>query len=964
MKKSILFFSLLLGTSWAHAQAPTAIRWKSMMYDANYNFYEVCEAAEKYFETHDKNAEGSGWKGYQRWKSANEGRYYPTGDRSQVNPYLVSDAYATFQNNNPKPKDIFPNGWEELGPVTVDSLTDGYSVGLGRIEALYVNPSDENLMYFGSRSGGFWKTTDGGANWQGGSTDFLPASGVNAISVSPTNPDSILINLQNSRNQYSHGIYRSVDGGDNWTLSNFSPANLGLGGLGDNFRVWQVAYHPSVSNLVFIATGEGIFRSDDNLATWTQALNNAEVRDIAFHPTNPDIIYITDNRNSNGNRNYVYRSEDGGVTWNLSNEANGNNNARAFIDVSPDCPNCLFFGSGNGIWKSTNNGVDFSFISDPGEGAAFFGVNDQDQDEMYIGSIDIFASNNGATSFYQSSWWWLGSAENGSGTLQQNFQNTQRYVHADPRVMLSINGSVYVGTDGYMVRTSDQGQTWEILNDNTGIREYYNLGVSQSNHYQTMVGSQDNGTSFTHENGWVEYYGADGMEAVIHPANKDFMIGSVQFGIRLQTTNRGLTTNDVSPSGESGSGEADWIAPLLIDPNHQFRVYHFSDEVWRSDAFGDNWFELGAPTTFTNNMQADQAAIAYNNSEIIVVSRNDRIEKSIDGGLSFENIKIGLPNSSIQDIAFDPNDDDIIIVVYSSYQNNGQKVYMTNNGGTSWTNITHNLGNMPVRSVVIDHSAASNIYIGAEMGVYTMPMGGNTWSLYNADLPNTAVSELDICWGSNTLRAATWGRGLWEYALKDRVDYPAILTTEMTNPPTFSLPMEGVDQYVTSTIDYDNALSSVYVEWSENTATFGNIIPMSNTTGNEWVSEQPLPNPVEGTDMYYRVIAVGANGDTTETHKFHYTVRNNPFLNLNELAQSKVLLYPNPNTGTFQIDLPEVMDQIVVTVISMGGKIAFEQLYTNAESIDLELTLADGNYAVILNAQSLHGSYPLVIQKD
>jgi photosystem II stability/assembly factor-like uncharacterized protein len=755
-----------------------------------------------------------------------------------------------------------------------------------------------------------------------------------------------------------------VDGGDSWVLSNFSPTNVGLGGLGDNFNVYHVAYHPTVPNLVFIATREGIFRSDDNLATWTQALTTAEVRDIAFHPTNPDVIYLTDNRNANGNRNFVYRSTDGGVTWNLSNEVSGNNDVRAHIDVSADCPNCLFFGSSNGIWKSTDDGQNFTFISNPGEGAAFFGVNDQDESEMYIGSIDIFASTNGASSFDQSSWWYLGSSENGSGTLQQNFQNTQRYVHADPRVMISVNGIVYVGTDGYMVKTSDQGQSWEILNDNTGLREYYNLGVSQSNHYQTMVGSQDNGTSFTYENGWVEYYGADGMEAVIHPANKDYMIGSVQYGTRRQTTNRGVTTNDVSPSGENGSGNADWIAPLLIDPNHQFRVFHFSDEVWRSDEFGDNWFELGAPPTFAGNMQADQAAIAYNNSDIIVISRADRIEKSIDGGLSFENIKIGLPNSSIQDIAFDPNNDSVMIIVYNSYQNNGEKVYITENQGDSWTNITSNLGNMPIRSVVIDHSSASNVYLGAEIGVYTMPMDGSSWSLYNTDLPNVAISELDICWGSNTLRASTWGRGLWEYALKDRVDYPAVLTTEITNTPTFSLPMEAVDQFVTSAIDYDSSLSNVYVEWSENTAIFGNIIPMSNTTGNVWVSDLPLPGSTEGTDLYYRVVAIGVNGDTTETYKFHYVVRNNPFLSLNELQASNVLLYPNPNTGAFQIELPEMMDEISVSVIARDGRVAFEDSYTNTDAIDLNLRLANGNYSVILASKTLNGSYPLIIQRD
>ena len=71
----------------------------------------------------------------------------------------------------------------------------------------------------------------------------------------------------------------------------------------------------------------------------------------------------------------------------------------------------------------------------------------------------------------------------------------------------------------------------------------------------------------------------------------------------------------------------------------------------------------------------------------------------------------------------------MIIGVYGRYQNDNQKIYMTTNGGTSWANITYNLGNMPIRSVVIDNTNASNIYIGAEIGVYTKPMSSSSWVL-------------------------------------------------------------------------------------------------------------------------------------------------------------------------------------------------------------------------------------------
>ena len=174
-----------------------------------------------------------------------------------------------------------------------------------------------------------------------------------------------------------------------------------------------------------------------------------------------------------------------------------------------------------------------------------------------------------------------------------------------------------------------------------------------------------------------------------------------------------------------------------------------------------------------------KAAIAENNSNILVVSNYNGVEKSIDGGYTYTDIKENLPNAYITDIAFDPNDDNVIVVTYGTYSFDNNKVFITTNQGTSWQNITYNLGNMPVRSVVIDHTDASTIYLGTEIGVYKKAMSENTWSSHSENLPNMTVMELEIMYGSNTLRAATWGRGLWEFSLNGREDFPAILTTNI-----------------------------------------------------------------------------------------------------------------------------------------------------------------------------------------
>lgn len=830
----------------------SAQSWKEMMDDPQVNIYQVVQAAEAYFQHIDKNAKGSGWKTYQRWLFENEPKYYPSGDRSNIDPYFASKAYQGFSGHISSPaRSLFHAGWEELGPYYIEQVTGHYSLGLGRVESFYADPNDTMRIYLGSRSGGFWRTLDGGATWSGSTTDSMFATGVNTMAVSPFNPDSVLINVRNSRNGTSHGIYRSADAGDTWAVTNFKPSALGWGGLGSGSQIFEIAYHPTISGLVFIGTSEGLFRSANDLATWTSVWPLLDFRAIAFHPTNPNIIYAV----SSNNDREIYISTNAGVSFGTSNSIPGNS-ADIKISTTADCPSCVYVGSSDGIWLSKNNGISFSLISSPGlSNYGAFAVSDVDTNYVLFGNIDVNMSSNGGRTFSRATIWSQGNA---------TYRTNNTYVHADIRGARCENGVFWINTDGFLCKSKDNGVTWQRF-EGQSIRENYNLGLSQSNHYRTISGSQDNGTSIKTENSWVEFYGADGMEGIIHPLNDDWMIGSVQNGTRRRTKNGGISQGSVTPKGQIGS----WIAPLFYDPNDPMTVYHIGDTIFKSTDFGSNWTLLGTPG-FSGTIS--YATIAENNSNIMVVTRGSRIEKSRDGGNTFSSIRGSLPNSSITDIAFDPNDDSTIVVTYGSYQNDNSKVYITHDQGINWQNITYNLNNMPIRSVVIDHTDASTIYLGAEIGVYKKAMSATSWSLYNTDLPNMAVLELEIMYGSNTLRAATWGRGLWEYTLDGRKDFPAILTTKITDPPTDSKPLSGVNQFVTSTISYDDTLRDVYLEWSVNSPVFGNAISMTNTTDSTWVSVQPIPNQPAGTKVYFKVFAVGNNGDTTETYKFMYRV--------------------------------------------------------------------------------------------
>ena len=853
-------------------------KYKEMMNDNSFNFYDVVKEAESYFKTIDVTKKGSGYKQFMRWAVGNEYKYYPSGDRLAVDPEFVVKAYKKnlSSKQDQSSTTVLTNGWREIGPFAINNITGHYAAGMGRVEDFYVNPNNKQQIYSCSRSGGLWKTENEGVTWYSLSTETLVASGVNSIAVNPSDFNHIYIALQNARNNYSYGIYESSNGGESFTETGFNPTNLGLGGLGSNFKIYTVKHHPTLEDFLVVGTSNGLYITSNNFSSWTKIVDSGQFIQVEFHPTNDAIFYAYNT--SQRNLVYVYNS--------LNNEystttINSNNNNLATIAVTENAPDHVYFASSSGIFKSMNSGSNFSFISNSFNnisniGTDAFAVSSSNYQNLLIGGVDAANSTNGGLSFTKRTDWYLGSSLHGDGSLEENYFNSTAYVHADLRIAKSIDGLFYVGTDGCLAKSEDGGVTWQNLMQINAppIRENYKLGISQSHNKVAISGSQDNGTSIKKPSEWVEAYGADGMEGIVLPLNPDYMIGSYQFGGRIRTLNAGTSNTIVTSNGTDGW----WEAPLAYDPNDQFKIYDFRNGVYVSTDFGLNYNYVGTPSFLSSNLgnywwQIRNAEIAQNNSDIIIVSRTSEIEKSTDGGISFTNIRNNLPNHMIQDIAINPNDDNDIIVVNASFTDNSEKVFRSINGGASWINITHNIGDIPVHTVVIDHTNNPKIYIGTEVGVYYMPLDGNNWVLYSPDLPNVAIEELEINYGANTLKAATWGRGLWEYDLVDRASYPSIESTSITDPVSLNSPLEGSNQFITSEIIYDGNLTDVKVSFSINNQSFDNSINMSNSSGDLWVSDQALPNStLSGDKVYFKVIATGANNDTSSTYKLMYKV--------------------------------------------------------------------------------------------
>lgn len=865
--KQIFFLLTLL--SFSQSSFSQTRNYLKMMDDMSINFYTVCDSADAYFAVHGK-GKGSGYTPYQRWKYLNESMYYPSGDRTMdhLAPYKAYEALK----KEPTTRLFQTGGWKSIGPDSITNITGHYAAGLGRLDLVLVNRTNPEQMYVASRSGGLWRTSDDGESWEQ-HTDFIGSTGIYATDASPTHFDSILVNVSIPNRAQSFGIYRSIDGGVSFQPTAFTPQATG----GGSIDIYVIKYHPRVPNLVFVGTNKGIFRSTDNLQTWTQLNPTWEVRDIEFHPTDNSIVYIYDyDYWSAANSNIIYKSINQGISYQATPVLVGNNGENINISVSNDCPDCVYLASSAGTWKSYNGAASFTAISvtsfpantptNESFNQAESVPNDRDTSVFITGHVNVYRSINGGRHYNKCADWYLGDASNGNGSLLNNFQNSTSYVHADTRYITCIDSVFYVCTDGYMARSYDNGVTWQKLTNNIGIRENYCAGTSQSDHNTTILGSQDNGTTVIDNNGWTEVYGADGMEALIHPLNEQFMAFSIQNGWRRRTIDGGFSSVGIFDPNDSAA----WVAPLLMDPNDHFTLYHFGWRPYKSIDFGNTWNPLGAPTTFSGAIE--KAAIAENNSQLIVIARDEFIELSTNGGLTFSNIKNNLPNNWITDIAFDPNNDSTIIVTYD-WSSSGRWIMMTNDLGLTWTNITYNLDGLPMESVIIDHTENATIYLGGRIGFYKKAMNATNWDLYDENLPNCMIRDLEINYGSNTLKAATYGRGLWEYTLDGRANYPAIMTTDITDNVTWTAPKETVEQFVTSRISYNNTITSVYVKWSVNNSTLNNTILMTNIADSTWGAVSSLPTGIVGDKVFFKVFAVGENGDTTETYKFMYEIK-------------------------------------------------------------------------------------------
>ena len=730
--------------------------WVEKMQDPTQNFYDIQREFNDYWE--NKTIEkGKGWKQFKRWENFIEQRVFPDG---VMHPEILLNEYQNLQTSNNQFRMIPPNVWTQVGPDNVPLQANGTKRGIGRVNTISFHPTDPNIIYIGAPAGGFWKSVNGGQTWIT-TTDFLTNLGVSDIAINPTNPNEIFIITgdRDAGDTYSYGLMKSLDGGltFNTTSLSFNVTNY--------YRGNRILIDPNNTDVLIVATSNGIYRSSDGGNTFVNTFSSANLTDIEFHTTNSNIIYGA----SKGNTS-IYKSTDNGINWSQSGNGLPSTNSvvRACVSVTPDNPSVVYalFGGNNngfyGVYKSIDEGqnwtqqsnspnlLGWSTTGSDSDGQAWydlaFAVDPNDEKILFVGGVNCWSSTDDGQN------WSLNTHWTGSGGAD--------YMHADEHMLKynPLNNYIYSGNDGGLYVSTDNGNNWTDISDGLQITQFYSLGVSQTVQDMVITGAQDNGTFLKDGNTWDAVIGGDGMECIIDYTNSNVMYGELYYGNIRKSTNGGNSFSTIS------TGNGAWETPYILDRNDPNIIYVGYDELEKSSDGGNSWNTI--TNNETNGGKIDEIAVSKSNPAVLYFSDGPNLYTTTDGGTSWNNISNGLPYKTIKYIAIHPADPDKVWVTFSGYTS-GEKVYKSTNGGSSWQNISGTLPNIPINTIVLDETSnLETLYIGTDLGVFTTDSTISDWSGFNNNsLPNVIVSELEIQYQSNKLMASTYGRGLWSIDL-------------------------------------------------------------------------------------------------------------------------------------------------------------------------------------------------------
>ena len=701
-----------------------------------------------------------------------------------------------------------PSPEDSLNTIRFRNL--GPSVAGGRVSTVVGIPGRSGSYYVGAGAGGVWKTTDNGDTWDAIFKD-QPAASIGAVALAPSNPNLVWVGTGEAaiRNDVvnGHGVWFSPDAGHSWRFM----------GLGDVGQISKIVVDPANPDVVLVAAlghawspnaDRGIFRTTDGGKTWQKTLfvnDTTGASDLIMDPGNPRVYFAGMwqfvrhpwELTSGGAGSGIYRSTDGGVTWErLSQGLPRGIYGRIALGIGASNPSHIYAlveAKAGMLWDSHDLGDHWSSVSDN---------HALDVRPFYFSQVTVSPADD--RKLYFSSYQLLESDDGGKTArpIDQSVHVDHHTLWIDP----TNADRIIQGNDGGAYATVDGGKTWTWFN-NLPIEQFYMVAANGNDPYLVCGGLQDNnawcGPSGASDGAqWFTATGGDGEYAVPAPSDSTILYVDSQNGDISRVNLRTGESHGIRPyePGVEGSKPADlkyrfnWTSPIEVSATDANEVFIGANVVFKSTDGGQHWTPISPDLTRNDKTKQGNSGgpieydisgaetyntiltvnVAPSDTNVIWVGTDDGlVQVTKDGGKTWTNVGGHFPGLAadeegrVYQVGISPFDPGTAYVTYDRHEfdDNRAYAYKTTDYGKSWTRIDAGLPEYAAHVVREDPNARNFLVLGTDQGLWFSRNGGATWKAMKADFPTTPVYDVKFVKASHDLLVATHGRGL--FALDD-----------------------------------------------------------------------------------------------------------------------------------------------------------------------------------------------------
>ena len=683
----------------------------------------------------------------------------------------------------------------------------GMSGRVTSIDAVYNNPT---TIYLGTASGGVWKTENGGASWTP-VFDEQPIQNIGAVAITQSNSSVVWAGTGegNPRNSVSlgEGIYKSLDGGKTWKCMGLQKTrNIHRIIIDPNNP--DIVYAGVMGNPFMEHAERGVYKTTDGGENWKLILHTNDtsgVGDMVMDPSNPNKLFVNMYQHKRtpwslkggGSGSGLYVTYDAGKTFKKLTKEEGlpaGEFGRIGISISRSQPNrvyALIEASKNGLYRSDDGGLKWELVnSDPSvvTNRAFYfqdiSCDPKNENRLYNINQMISVSEDGG----------------------KTFKNVIPYsgIHPDHHAwwIHPYDANFIIdGNDGGIGISRDRGKTWQF-DEKLPLGQFYHINTDNQLPYHVMGGLQDNGSwngpayvwiqSGIRNAYWQGVSGGDGFDVVPDPEDPNWVYAMSQGG-SLSRYNMGTGEEwSIRPPRPDMKNiqRFNWNAGIAQDPFDKKTIYYGSQFVNKSINKGASWSIISPDLTTNDSTKIDQSSNggisiditgAENYCSILCIEPSSKeqgiiwagtddgnVQLTKDGGKTWTNFKGKIPGFPeggwIPQIRASKYNAAEAFVVVNDYRRGDMKPYIfrTLDFGKTWTRILDEKKVTGYALTIIQDPTEPNlIFVGTEQGLWISLDNAVTFQQFKNGYPSVSTYDFAIQEREADLVVATFGRALW-----------------------------------------------------------------------------------------------------------------------------------------------------------------------------------------------------------